>query len=139
MNVTTKLEVSMGHRLLGYDGNCAYLHGHNYIVEVTVGGKPDGIGIVVDFKVLRKALKEIFEPFDHAMVLHQQDPVAAMLPTERLVLLTVNPTAENIASLVFGKLIDRNFSPIRVVVRETSDGWAEATVVDRQVRIAAVQ
>lgn len=139
MNVTTRVEISMGHRLLGYDGKCAYLHGHNYIVEVSVAGKPNHLGIVVDFKDLRAALKEILEPFDHSMVLHVDDPVAEVLKQERLVLLSQNPTAENFASLIWNKLIDRQFSPVLVTVHETRDGWATAVAPDRSVRIQAVQ
>lgn len=140
MKVTTRLEVAIGHRLLGYVGKCASLHGHNYVFEVSTSGKPSAdLGIVVDFTVLKARLKEILAPFDHAVMLKQGDPIADSLKTEKLVLLSVNPTAENLASLVFGKLIDFNLPPASVVVRETEDGWAEATSVDRTVRITAVQ
>lgn len=139
MNVTVRHEVSIGHRLLGYDGKCAFLHGHNYVFEISVSGSPNSLGLVVDFKELKQTLKDILEPFDHSMVLHQDDPAAETLRTERLVLLSVNPTAENLASFVYGKLIDQNLPPARVIVRETEDGWAEATAVDRSVRITAVQ
>lgn len=139
MNVTIRREISMAHRLLGYDGLCAFIHGHNYIFEITVTGKPNPLGLVIDFKALRKTLDEILEPFDHSLVLHHEDPVAEVLRMERLVLLSVNPTAENLASLVYGKLVDRNLPPARVIVRETENGWAEATAVAREVRIKAVQ
>lgn len=139
MIVTSKVEVSIGHRLLGYEGKCAHIHGHNYVFEVSVTGKPNHLGLVIDFKDLKKAVKDILEPFDHALVLHEEDPVADILRMEKLVLLSVNPTAENFASLVYGKLVDRNIPPHAVVVRETEDGWACATAVDRSVRIKAVQ
>ena len=139
MNVTTRLEVAIGHRLLGYDGKCSHIHGHNYVFEVSLSGKAGPLGMVIDFKDLKKVLREILEPFDHALVLHEEDPVSDFLQSEKSVLLSVNPTAETFASLVFGKLIDRNMPPCRVVVRETEDGWAEATGVDRSVKIKAVQ
>jgi 6-pyruvoyltetrahydropterin/6-carboxytetrahydropterin synthase len=139
MIVTSRLEVSIGHRLLGYDGKCSHIHGHNYVFEVSIQGNPNNLGLVVDFVDLKGALKKITEPFDHALVLHRDDPVAEILPMEKLVLLTVNPTAENFASMIFSALIDRNFSPSRVVVRETEDGWAEAIAVDRSARISVIQ
>lgn len=139
MNVTVRTSLSIGHRILGYDGKCAWIHGHNYVFEVTVAGKPNHLGIVVDFKDLKSTMKNILEPFDHALVLHQEDPAAEVLKQEKLVLLSVNPTAENLASLIWNKLVDFQMSPVSVVVRETEDGWAEAVAPDRGVRIAAVQ
>lgn len=139
MNVTTRIERAIGHRLLGYNGKCSNVHGHNYVFEVSVNGKPNSLGMVVDFTILKDALRSILEPFDHALVLQKDDPLAEVLKTEKLVLLSVNPTAEHLASFVYGKLLDRGYSPARVVVRETEDGWAVAEAVDRSVRLAAVQ
>jgi 6-pyruvoyltetrahydropterin/6-carboxytetrahydropterin synthase len=135
MEVTVQREVPMGHRLYGYDGLCAFLHGHNYLFEVTIAGKPNDLGLVVDFKDLKNRLDEILVRFDHSMVLHEFDPSAKTLMAERVVLLTANPSAENLASLVFNALLDAGMPPTRVRVRETTDGWADATAVDRKVRI----
>lgn len=139
MIVTVKREVPMGHRLLGYDGRCAYLHGHNYTIEASVTGKPDGLGLVVDFSVLKKQLDAYLDKFDHSLILHEDDPVAEILRMERMVLLTVNPSAENLASLVFNHLVDLGYSPATVRIQETHNGWAVANAVDRGVRIKAVQ
>lgn len=136
--VTKEVKYSIGHRLHRYVGLCANLHGHNYTIQATVEGNPDLLGLVIDFKDLKGILHSILEPFDHAMVLHVDDPLAQNLPG-RLVLLSVNPTAENLASLIFNRLRDEGVSQvIRVVVRETDTGWAEATKVDRSVRIMGV-
>jgi len=139
MIITSRVEVAIGHRLLGYIGKCAFIHGHNYTFEISIQGNTDALGLVVDFKDLKKDIKEILKPFDHALVLHREDPLAELLPTEKVVLLSVNPTAENFASLLYGSLIDRNYSPSTVIVRETEDGWAEAIAVDRKVRIVSIQ
>jgi 6-pyruvoyltetrahydropterin/6-carboxytetrahydropterin synthase len=42
-------------------------HGHNYILEVTVEGKPDGVtGMVFDLRELKEILnQEVVEPMDH--------------------------------------------------------------------------
>lgn len=135
MIVTTRLEVAIGHRLFAYEGKCASIHGHNYIFKVSVNGKPNNLGIVVDFKDLKRDLKEILDPFDHALVLHRLDPISDVLMTEKLVLLSGNPTAENFASLVFNKLVDKGYSPAEVLVQETEDGWAQAISVDRTIRM----
>ena len=45
------------HALRGYDGKCANLHGHNFVVEARVtGDRLNGIGILVDFKDVKAAL-----------------------------------------------------------------------------------
>ena len=128
MDVTASLEVAMGHRLLDYVGKCASPHGHNYRISVTLTGKLDNRGMVVDFKDVRSALKEVLEPFDHSMVLRWDDPLVSSLredPTARLVLLSANPTAENLARLLFSLVADTYpLSVAAVHVQETEGGAA---------------
>ena len=63
-------------------------HGHNYTVEVTVGGDVDATtGMVMDLKELKKLLeKEVLELMDHRF-LNKEVPVFS----------TTVPTTENIA------------------------------------------
>ena len=136
ITITTKREVPIGHRLLGYEGRCAYLHGHNYTFEVSVTGKPDAIGLVVDFKDVKKALDKILDLLDHSMVLQKTDPALEVLSLERIVVLSVNPSAENLASLVFNGMAQL-FNVTSIVVRETEDGWARGTAVDPSVFIVS--
>jgi 6-pyruvoyltetrahydropterin/6-carboxytetrahydropterin synthase len=134
ITITTKREVPIGHRLLGYNGRCAYLHGHNYVFEVSITGQPDDLGLVVDFKDVKRVMDGVLDLFDHSMVLREGDPALEVLSLERVVVLSVNPSAENFASLVFNELSTR-FSVTSVVVRETEDGWARATKVDPSVKV----
>lgn len=84
--LTTEVEFAAAHQLHGYGGNCARLHGHNWrvVIEVT-GSHLDSVGMVVDFKVIRREAKEIAKRLDHAY-LNDVAPFNA-----------VNPTAENLA------------------------------------------
>jgi len=127
----------MGHRLEHHAGLCYNLHGHNYVFEVTLAGNPDPMsGMVRDFSDVKRMLKEFLDPFDHAMILSSTDPARLVIPSDmRLVLLSVSPTAENFASLVYNRLVDLGFSPVQVLVRETESGWAIADKVDRTVRV----
>jgi len=139
VTITTKREVPIGHRLLGHNGRCAYLHGHNYTFEVSVIGTPNEIGLVIDFKDVKKVLDDLLDIFDHAMILNKEDPSIEVLRLERLVVLSVNPSAENLASLVFNHLTEKLNSPsakiARVLCRETEDGWAAAIKPDPSVFI----
>lgn len=50
MRLTTALAFDAAHRILGHPGGCAYLHGHAYHLEVTVGAETlDRLGMVMDF------------------------------------------------------------------------------------------
>ncbi|MCX7030781.1 MAG: 6-carboxytetrahydropterin synthase QueD [Spirochaetes bacterium] len=54
------------HFLAHYHGKCERLHGHNYRVRVTASGASlDDGGMLVDFGVLKEALKSILAELDH--------------------------------------------------------------------------
>lgn len=94
--LTVKGHFDAAHALHGYPGECRELHGHTWDVEVTVRGERlDEVGIVYDFKRLKSDLAAVLEPFDHAYL----NDVA---PFD-----TLNPTAENLARVVFEALVDR--------------------------------
>ena len=55
------------HNLRGYEGECEKLHGHNWKVEVTLKSeKLNGLGMVMDFKIVKKTLEGILSRFDHS-------------------------------------------------------------------------
>ncbi|MBR6127683.1 6-carboxytetrahydropterin synthase QueD [bacterium] len=57
---------SAAHHLLNYDGACENQHGHNWLVEAYVSGtKLDKSNILVDYKIIKKYLKEVLDYFDH--------------------------------------------------------------------------
>jgi 6-pyruvoyltetrahydropterin/6-carboxytetrahydropterin synthase len=57
---------SAAHFLARYHGKCERLHGHNYRVRVTVRGETlDEGGMLVDFSVLKMALRQITGELDH--------------------------------------------------------------------------
>ena len=143
MDVTVSKEVAIGHRLLDYIGKCASPHGHNYRISVTLAGKLDKRGMVIDFKDLKSVMREVLEPFDHAMVLRWDDPLVPTLledPTCRLIQLNANPTAENLARLLF-HLIAMTYplSVSSVSVQETEDGFAMCSDHDDSVEVVAVR
>lgn len=84
----TELDFSSAHLLKGYQGACSQLHGHNWRVELfVVGERLDDIGILVDFKVLRKHLSKLLKgKLDHKFLNDVVD---------------FNPTAENLSRYIF--------------------------------------
>jgi len=106
------------HALRGYAGKCARLHGHRWTVEVAVqGSKLDPVGMLVDFGDIKAALEAEISALDHRL-LNDLPEFAAEL----------NPTAENLAQLLFTKLnpVLRRDGAIRlawVKVYESPDTW----------------
>lgn len=57
---------SSAHALRGYNGDCEKLHGHNWRVEVAVQGRElDATGLLVDFRSLKRIVREILDGLDH--------------------------------------------------------------------------
>jgi len=54
------------HRLVGYQGKCEDLHGHNFVVEAFFSGEKLGDdGLLVDFKILKDYLRNVLDSLDH--------------------------------------------------------------------------
>src|SRR6188768_2992661 len=103
--VSREIDFCYGHRLLNYDGKCKYLHGHNgRAVIVIESPELDDRGMVLDFSDIKHVVSRwIDENLDHRMILCRQDPAIEALRQlgEPLFLIDENPTAENIARLIF--------------------------------------
>ena len=64
--LTIKDSFSAAHNLSGVGGKCEELHGHNYVVELSVGGKElSREGILVDFRELKDSLRRVILGLDH--------------------------------------------------------------------------
>lgn len=72
-------DFSCGHRVVGHEGKCAFLHGHNYRVHFTVELPTlelDTVGRVLDFSVIKARLCEWLEAnWDHKFLAWDLDPV----------------------------------------------------------------
>ena len=126
--VTKVIEFSYGHRLLEHKGKCRYLHGHNGMVEVDIDAEQlDGLGMVVDFGDVNGIVKAwIDENLDHKMLLSDADPAAAVLEAagEPIYRMADNPTAENIARLIYLSAHEKGMPVSEVRVWETSTSRA---------------
>ncbi len=121
--VTKEIRFCYGHRLLNYDGKCRHLHGHNGRAVITLEtAELDRLGMVLDFTQLKRVVGGwIDEALDHKMLLHRDDPVLPLLEHqgEPVYVLDVNPTAENIARLIFDYAARAGFPVVEVQLWET--------------------
>jgi 6-pyruvoyltetrahydropterin/6-carboxytetrahydropterin synthase len=83
-------------------------HGHNYVLEVWIDGEIDQkTGYVIDLKILSQIIKEeVSDPFDHRNL---------NLDCEEFK--ELNPTAENIALVIYDKLRKRIESKFQIEIR----------------------
>lgn len=129
--VTREIDFCYGHRLLNYAGKCRYLHGHNGRAVITIASPDlDHRGMVLDFSDIKRVVATwIDENLDHRMLLHRDDPAVPMLQqmNEPLFLLDVNPTAENIAKLIFDFTKEHGFPITSCQLWETPRCFATYT------------
>lgn len=129
----------MAHALWGYDGLCKNIHGHSYILKVTVSGKPIDdpadikLGMVIDFGDLKRVVnRNIVDIFDHSLVLSTKAPVHKFtdIPEmfDRKMWFDFQPTAENLI-IHFAEILNRELPrDIRlhsIRLYETANSYAE--------------
>jgi 6-pyruvoyltetrahydropterin/6-carboxytetrahydropterin synthase len=126
--VTQHIDFCYGHRLLNYEGKCKNLHGHNGRAVISLEGEAlDARGMLVDFTDIKKSLRSwIDDSLDHRMILNQEDPLLPLLIEHRqpVHVIPCNPTAENIARLIFDKAHELGFPVIEVVLWESRNSHA---------------
>jgi 6-pyruvoyltetrahydropterin/6-carboxytetrahydropterin synthase len=129
--VTREIDFCYGHRLLNYNGKCKYLHGHNGRAVIAIESPElDERGMVLDFSDIKNVVSNwIDQNLDHRMLLHRDDPAVPALREmgEPMYLLDVNPTAENIARLIFEFTASQGFPIVEARLWETPRCFATYT------------
>jgi 6-pyruvoyltetrahydropterin/6-carboxytetrahydropterin synthase len=90
VNVKREFRFESAHYLNKYDGKCANLHGHSYILNVVFGLPIRDTGISLDFSILKEEVSGIVNLLDH-------QKVNDIIP--------FNPTAENMLIWMWNQLV----------------------------------
>lgn len=121
--ISKEFAFSAAHSLEGLhsDHPCSRLHGHNYVVRLSIQGSLDETGFVVDYRDLEPFKRYIDQNLDHQNL---NDVIRGAF----------NPTAENLAghlSLAAVELLKlpANILTMEVSVSETPKTWATAPPV----------
>jgi 6-pyruvoyltetrahydropterin/6-carboxytetrahydropterin synthase len=144
MLITRKLEFDAGHRISTHNSQCRHLHGHRYVIEITLSGNiiyDEGVpeqGMVMDFSEIKRIARDVIvDKWDHAFLVYAGDaPVVEFLQSlegHKTVVLDTQPTAENLAIKAF-HMLDHAFEKIygkrlrleQVRLYETPNCWADA-------------
>ena len=140
--VTKQFKFEMAHRLPSHKGACKYVHGHSYVVDVTVEAESrlNENGMVLDFSLLKQICNKLFDNWDHALMLQQNDPLYLVLKENGLLsgenkivdlmLVPYEPTAENMAKFIYDYLenefmLNLDYSVYKIKVWETTTSYAE--------------
>ena len=133
--VAEVIEFSYGHRLLRYRGKCAHLHGHNARVEIVLASETlDGQSMVADFSEIGRVVRGfIDEHLDHRLLLHRDDPLVEILRRhdEPMFLMDGDPTAEEIARLIYERAAAAGLAVREVRLWETSTSMASYSRPER--------
>ncbi len=130
----------MAHALFNYNGPCQHIHGHTYVLQVTVIGIPqrdparNDCGMVVDFTQLKAIVREqIIHPFDHSLVLNHALPESwkkgVKEVTGKIHWVAYQPTCENLL-LYFQQQLEEALRRESLELKalklyETPSSWAE--------------
>ncbi|MDR2801718.1 MAG: 6-carboxytetrahydropterin synthase [Prevotellaceae bacterium] len=137
IHLTKKFTFEMAHALPDYDGKCRHIHGHSYILYVTVKGVPESdpahpkYGMVMDFTELKSIVHRlIIDRLDHALLLRRDAPLAAEMAAvyEKVVAVPYQPTCENMV-IAFAETLQAalpaKVSLHSVRLHETATSYAE--------------
>ncbi len=130
----TSASFDSAHFLSGYQGKCANIHGHRWLVEASFYGemlKPSGSeqGMLMDFADVKREVRALANRFDHTFIYEENTLRAATveaLEGEGFEMVTVffQPTAENFAKYFFDELRAKGLPVKSVSVYETPENCA---------------
>ncbi|HMN33481.1 MAG: 6-carboxytetrahydropterin synthase [Chitinophagaceae bacterium] len=137
ISVTKIFRFEMGHAIYGYEGMCKFIHGHSYVLHVSVKSVAENKepiqqpGFVIDFKLLKKIINEkVIQKLDHTLVLSKE--YLNMHPNagegQNLLVWDYEPSAENILFFIKNEIKDA-LTPYYEITKlrlwETSESYAE--------------
>ena len=94
--VTIKQSFSAAHMLKEVGGACEKLHGHNFVVEISICSSVlSEEGILIDFRVLKQWTDEILKEFDHKCL----NDISYFKDT--------SPSSENIAKFTYDRISEK--------------------------------
>ena len=139
VRITKRFSFEAAHALDGYDGLCKNIHGHSYILYVTLKGrvseKPDDpkLGMLIDFSSLKSIINDnIIKKFDHALMVKEGSELTKSgvicKIQNTLISLPFQPTCENLIvyfAEIISKLLPDNITLHSLKLYETETSYAE--------------
>ena len=137
VRVTKRFTFEMAHALRCHDGQCANIHGHSYVLDITISGVPAQAtghpkdGMVIDFADLKRMVKPIVDRYDHALFLHERENGGIDRSNAlygRVIFTPYQPTCENILLAIVEELAPKMPAEVKLAaarLQETATSWAQ--------------
>ena len=130
----TESSFDSAHFLSGYEGKCANIHGHRWLVRVEICGENlesvgQEKGMLTDFGKLKADVKKMTDEMDHCFIyengsLKEKTIEALREENFKLLELPFRPTAENFARFFYEKIKKIGYTARIVTVFETPNNCA---------------
>ena len=148
----SNIRFSSAHIIPEYE-KCGRLHGHTYAVHVKIFGKMDKKGIIMDFSVLKEALREVVSELDHKILIPEKSNVAKIVeekdsvkisvldknyvfPKNDCIFLPIDSTsAENLSEYILTKILDTISLPNSVSAIEVGvdEGYGQGARISKKL------
>jgi len=146
IRLTKEFKWEMAHALWNYDGLCKNIHGHSYILHVTVIGEPINdtnnvkLGMVMDFGDLKRIVKKVIvDVLDHSLVISEKSKHDNLHKLEEMFdrhyITPYQPTCENMIVDFAEKiqpLLPNNVELHSLRLYETASSYAEWFAADNK-------
>jgi len=144
--VCKTIEIENGHMLSKHPDKCRFPHGHTRRVEIILEADDlDANGMVCDFKIVKTAIGDYLDTFDHALCMNTDDPMYSVFKSaygDRVIgFNSIEPTTEVLSKTFYDACVNGLAAyassgavryPLRDCVRvvavrvwETSSSWAQ--------------
>lgn len=131
---------------------CGRLHGHTYTIHSKIQGSLNEHGIILDFEIIKNALREVIIDLDHKLLIPTknkrfqitdgEDMLISLdgdkqyqIPKEDVILVNIeSATAEALANYILEKLIMIIEIPpnVRTIEIGVDEGWGQGAWVSRK-------
>lgn len=141
IRITKVFRFEMAHALWNYEGKCKNIHGHSYVLDVTLSGIPKNEaghpddGMIMDFGKLKKLIKRaVIDHVDHAFLINTQDTCldqlinSQTLPFDNIKKVPFQPTSENLIHYfaeMIRELLPEDVSLFSLKLQETDTSYVE--------------
>lgn len=134
--ITKRVDFHAAHMLNGHGGLCKNLHGHTYVLDVTIKDmENENEDMIFDFYNLKHVLNDhVVNKFDHATIMGSDDIGTPLYDfcmsngLKHIVLdVTGRSTSERIAQHIFNKLKPELPNIVSVRLYETNTSWVDIT------------
>ena len=145
------IRFSSAHIIPEYE-KCGRLHGHTYAVHLKISGTPDEKGIILDFSLVKDALRSIVNELDHKILVPEKSKVVKIekdrksvkidslgknyvFPLEDCVFLPINSTsAENLSEYLLESFIKNISIPktVEYVELGVDEGYGQGCRISKK-------